>query len=125
MYGGVDSVQAIGINPVEKMETVNPLNITSEEVGEDQISRENAIWFWLGLGILYVVWDYFVLKQKTLADVIQPSNIRTNLYNIFFIGFAAIIFINGFKVLLVKMASFNIPILSKLSSRLLPLFQLK
>ena len=106
-----------------------PENVTKTEsvvsqAAEDKAGEKDAVWFWLGLGVLYLIWDYFVLKNKKLNDVIEPANIRANLYNIVFIGFAAVIFVNGMKVLLVKLAAMNIPGISKLCQRLIPLFQL-
>lgn len=77
---------------------------------------------WVAIVILYLLWDFLILRTKA-KDVIEPSNIRTNLYNLFFIGVASLIFFNGFKVLLVKIAAWNIPGISWLAEKLLPLVQ--
>jgi len=79
--------------------------------------------FWVALLILYFLWDVIVLRSR-LRDTVEPGNIRTNLYNIFMIGMAAVIFINGMKVLLVKVAAWHIPGVSWLAAKLVPLFQL-
>lgn len=80
--------------------------------------------FWLALAALYLVWDYFAVGNKKIREAVEPGNIRTNLYNLFAVGIAAVIFINGMKVLLVKVAAWEIPGLSWLAKKLVPLFQL-
>ena len=109
--------------PMSNGEDAGKMSVTAEAV-EDDKAKNNSLYFWLGLGALYIIWDYFVLRNKTLSEAIEPANIRTNLYNIMFTGFAAVIFVNGMKVLLVKVVAFKIPVLSKLAQMLLPLFQL-
>ena len=103
-----------------------PINNTINEVAAPiraEIEGATTLGFWAGLIILYLIWDMVVLKTKAVK-VVEPANIRTNLYNLFMIGIASVIFINGFKVVLVKLAAWNIPGLSWLSEKLLPLFQL-
>lgn len=80
--------------------------------------------FWLTLLAIYLFWDVVVTRNRNLTEVIDAGNIRTNLYNLFFIGFAAVIFVNGFKVLLVKIAAWNIPGVSWVAEQILPFFQL-
>lgn len=94
--------------------------VTPEDNGRAGVS---TVRFWVGLLLLYLVWDWVVLRTKA-KDIVNPGNIRTNVYNLFFIGIAAVIFINGFKVLLVKVAAWEIPGVSWVAERLLPLFQL-
>ena len=115
----------MGYTPaIGEPENVSKTDSVLSEAAQEKSTEKDVIWFWLGLGVLYLVWDYFVLKNKKLNEVIEPANIRANLYNIVFIGFAAVIFVNGAKVLLVKVAALNIPGVSKLCQRLIPLFQL-
>lgn len=80
--------------------------------------------FWLTLAGIYLFWDYFAIKNKTVSKIIEPANIRTNIYNLFVIGFAAVIFINGFKVILSKVGELNIPGVSWIARKIFPLFQL-
>ena len=96
-------------------------------MGEAEAEKDkgtSVLYFWIGLAILYFIWDYFVLRNKRLKDTVSPENIRTNLYNLTVIGTAAVIFINGMKVLLVKLSTFEIPGITWIVRRLLPLFQL-
>lgn len=109
--------------PMENGNDAGKTSVMAESI-TDEKAKKNAVWFWLGLGVLYLIWDYFVLKNKKVSEIVEPANIRTNLYNIVFIGFAAVIFINGMKVLLVKLAALKIPGISRLCQMLLPLFQL-
>ena len=105
-----------------------PSNRPVETIEQNaEVKPENGtstLGFWLGLGILYILWDFVVLGNKKIKETINPGNIRTNLYNIILIGVAAVIFINGFKVLLVKLGALEIPGVSWLAKKLLPLFQL-
>ena len=64
-----------------------------------------------------------VQKNRRVSEVVEGHNIRTNLYNLVWVGIAAVIFLNGFKVLLVKLAAWNIPGVSWLAGQLVPLFQ--
>lgn len=74
--------------------------------------------------VVLILWDFIVLKFKKVGDVVDSKNIRTNAYNIVFISFAAAIGINLFKILFVKLAAWNIPVISWVSKQLIPIFQL-
>lgn len=80
--------------------------------------------FLLAVAMLYLVWDWFVLKNKKIEETISPSNIRANLYNILMITFAAVIGINLFKVIFVKIAAWEIPGISWVAEKFVVLFQL-
>ena len=112
------------IKPAGEPEPETKARSVVRENQEDKEGEKSIIGIWTALLILYFAWDYFVLKNKKIDENLDPANIRANLYNMTFIGLAAVLFINGFKVLLVKVGSFEIPIISKLAKRLLPLFQL-
>lgn len=114
-----------------RAQLTNNVNQDRQENNVNEIPQEEkygdgikTLGFWIGLVILYIIWDFVVLGNKKIKDVIEPGNIRTNLYNLFMIGIAAVIFINGFKVVLVKVAAWEIPLFSWLANKLLPLFQL-
>jgi len=80
---------------------------------------------WVNFLILYLVWDYFVNKNKKIQDVVDAGNVRTNVYNIVAITFAAVLGINGIKILLVKIGGWaESKNIRPLVDRLLPLFQL-
>lgn len=91
---------------------------------EPQEQGATTLGFWVGLAILYILWDYVVLRNTKIKEIVNPGNIRANLYNIVLIGMSAVIFINGFKVFLVKVAAWELPGVSWLAKKLLPLFQL-
>lgn len=80
--------------------------------------------FLFAVTLLYLVWDWFVLKNKKIEDTISPSNIRANFYNILMITFAAVIGVNLFKVIFVKIAAWNIPVVSWIAEKFVVLFQL-
>lgn len=80
--------------------------------------------FWVILLAAYVVWDLVVIRNTKLMDVVNPGNIRANLYNIFIIGLGAVVFINGMKVILVKVGALEWPVVSWIAKQFLPLFQL-
>ncbi len=74
--------------------------------------------------VIYILWDYVVLGNKELEKTLSVSNIRTNIYNLVVIGIASVIFINIAKVIVVKLAAWNIPIISWLAEEVTPLFEL-
>jgi len=80
--------------------------------------------FMLSILVVYLLWDVYVNRNKKVADVVDSKNISTNVYNIFAVGFAALIFFNLMKAFLVKVAAWRIPGLSWVAERALPLFQI-
>lgn len=97
----------------------------SDNTGEnlDAGRQVGSVWFWFVLFLLYLVWDY-IYSKKTVMDSIKPANIRPNLHNLAVIGVGAVIFVNGFNVVLTKLAAFKIPGLSRVAGWFLPLFHL-
>ncbi len=91
---------------------------------EKRVNGNAVLGLWGGLLVIYILWDYVVLGNKELEKTLSVSNIRTNLYNLVVIGFASIIFINIAKVIVVKLAAWNIPIISWLAEEITPLFEL-
>jgi len=103
-------------------EGVNQVGIPMDR-DQDPARPRVTLGFWLGLLAVYLIWDVIVQKNRKVGEVVDSKNIRTNLYNLVWVGFAAVIFLNGMKVLLVKLAAWNIPGLSWLAEKLVPLFQ--
>lgn len=81
-----------------------------------------SVWWLLLMFVIYFVWDY-AQGKKPIADAIEPSNIRANLHNMLVIGLAAAIFFNGANVVLTKLASMKIPVISKTAGTFLPFVQ--
>ncbi|MBT9145238.1 MAG: hypothetical protein DDT42_01108 [candidate division WS2 bacterium] len=93
--------------------------------GNEQQVRDNfTLGLWGGLLVIYIIWDFIVLGNKNLKEALSPGNIRANLYNLIVIGIASVIFINIVKVLVVKLAAWNIPGVSWLAEEITPLFEL-
>ena len=111
-------------SPTQNVEEVKDIKMNRNEISEEKKGGISTLAFWLSLGLLYVIWDFIVLRNTKINEIVKPSNIRANLYNIVLIGTASVIFINGFKVFLVKVGALKIPLISPLADRLLPLFQL-
>lgn len=104
---------------------VDPTPVAKEVVQNNKVKGEySSLGFWGFLIVVFIGWGFIVAKNVKLRDAIQASNIRANVYNLVVIGLGAVIFINGFKVLLVKLGALKIPLISPLAERLLPLFQL-
>ena len=120
-----------GINPTAPPDAVTspqPKAATAGDQGTSTIQQNmqgaktpGSAWFWLGLVVLYFVWDYFQNK-KGIKESLEPRNIRANAHNIILITLAAVIGLNGTYVLLAKLASMSIPGVSKAAGTLLPLF---
>lgn len=85
--------------------------------------KPGSVWWWLTLIGLYFAWDYFQTRGR-LSDAIKPANIRANWHNLVVIGIAAVIVINGFNILLTKLAAMRIPVVSRVAGAFLPLFNL-
>lgn len=118
------AVKSAPTSQTQNVEEVKSVKMNRNEVGEEKKGGVSSLAFWLTLGLLYILWDFIVLRNTKINEIVKPSNIRANLYNIVLIGTASVIFINGFKVLLVKVGALKIPLVSTLADRLLPLFQL-
>lgn len=105
---------------------VDPAPVAKEVVQKNnKVKGEySSLGFWGFLIVVFIGWGFIVAKNVKLRDAIQAGNIRANVYNLVVIGLGAVIFINGFKVLLVKVGALRIPLISPLAERLLPLFQL-
>jgi hypothetical protein len=107
-----------------------PVASTGPEAGgQDNVSenmkaaKKGSIWFWTALLALYFIWDY-VQSHAKIKESLEPKNIRANFHNLAIIGIGAAVFINGMNVLLTKLASMRIPLLSKAAGSMLPLFNL-
>jgi len=99
--------------------TQDPASAHSENTdGNDKYSL-----FWLfGVVFLYFIWGW--LQGRKLQGEIKPANIGANLHNIVVVTLSAVIGINLMNVFFTKISSMNIPLLSKFSGRMVPLFRL-
>lgn len=124
MFGGVTGAAQIQepSEMADKVEVSNN-NQATTNMQDNTKAATNSIYWWGLLFGLYFVWDY-IQGQKKVADVVKPSNVRANVHNLFISGMAAVIFINAFNVFFTKLAALKIPVLSKVSGALLPLFNL-
>ncbi len=103
---------------------VQPASPPQANGNEQQVRDNFTLGLWGGLLVIYIIWDFIVLGNKNLKEALSPGNIRANLYNLLVIGVAAVIFINIGKVLVVKLAAWNIPGISWLAEEITPLFEL-
>lgn len=101
--------------------------VNANDIPQDPTQKRTGgitLGFVLTILAAYLVWDVVVQKNKRVGDVVDSKNISTNVYNIFAVGFAALIFFNLMKAFLVKIAAWNIPVISWIAERALPLFQI-
>ena len=80
--------------------------------------------FILAIFLLYLFWDWVILRNRKVSETISPSNIRTNTYNMLIITFAAVLGINLLKIIFVKLAAWDIPVISWVAEKFVVLFQL-
>lgn len=99
------------------------LEVANNYVNAEETQPKITLTFILSLLAVYFIWDIFIQKNKKVSDVIEPGNIRTNFYNLLAITLGVVIGVNLFKVLFVKLAALEIPGLSWLAKRALPLLQ--
>ncbi|MBT9146164.1 MAG: hypothetical protein DDT42_02046 [candidate division WS2 bacterium] len=111
---------------VQPIEAVQPPTNNAKPVnGNEQQVRDNfTLGLWGGLLVIYIIWDFIVLGNKSLEKSLSATNIRTNLYNLVVIGIASMLFLNIGKVIVVKLAAWNIPVISWLAEEITPLFEL-
>ncbi len=103
---------------------VRPVSPAPVNGNEQQVRDNFTLGLWGGLLVIYIIWDFVVLGNKNLERSLSATNIRTNLYNLVVIGIASVIFINITKVIIVKLAAWNIPGVSWLAEEITPLFEL-
>lgn len=80
-----------------------------------------TIWGWLA-ALVFVMLYFFVKNHEKVDELISKDKIFGTIYYVFGVGIAAGVGIKGLHILFTKLASMNIPVLSRIAALLLPTY---